>query len=566
MKEEIFLGGNCKMEARPWHKYYDPGVPAFFNAPRITAQEILGASAAYQPDKVALDMYGSTITFHELRQMSLRMANALVKLGVRKGDRVGLALPNCSQFVVAYLSILTAGAIVVNLNPMYTQGELKFMMENTGVSALFTFDGALPTFRPLAKALDIKNVIVTKVTDFINGMPASSARSLDLEDGWQHFSELLESSTDARIPRINITSDDPALIQFTGGTTGLPKGAVLTHYNIVSSVHMGSFWCPSLMAYSTIQERAVLSLIPYFHIYGTISAMNWGLFNCGTQIILPRFDLEEVVTTIAKYPKITYFPAVPTMITALLSHPKVKEMNLGKRFSFIGSGGAPMPEELIWQLRDLGVFFFEGYGMSESTSVGACNPVTGLNKTGSIGLPYLNMDVRLVDIETGVDDVKPGQPGEILMKGPTIMKGYWNNPEETANQLKDGWLYTGDIAIADEDGFLFIVDRKKDMIIAGGFNIYPREVDEVLYQHPKVKEAVTVGIPDPYRGETIKVYVTLKQDQTCTDKEIIDFCKEKLAPYKVPRLVEFRPEIPKSAVGKILRKILRDEEIAKNKK
>jgi long-chain acyl-CoA synthetase len=192
--------------------------------------------------------------------------------------------------------------------------------------------------------------------------------------------------------------------------------------------------------------------------------------------------------------------------------------------------------------------------------------VTGLNKTGSIGLPYLNMDVRLVDIENGVDDVKPGQPGEILMKGPTIMKGYWNNPEETANQLKDGWLYTGDIAIADEDGFLFIVDRKKDMIIAGGFNIYPREVDEVLYQHPKVKEAVTVGIPDPYRGETIKVFVTLKQDQTCTDKEIINFCKEKLAPYKVPRLVEFRPEIPKSAVGKILRKILRDEEIAKQKK
>jgi long-chain acyl-CoA synthetase len=551
------------METRPWHKYYDLGVPASFPIPRINAQDLFGASVAYQPDKVAINMLGTEITFYELRQMSLRMANALVKLGVVKGERVGMALPNCPEFVVAYLAALSVGGIVVNLNPMYTQGELKFMMENTGISTLFTFDGALGTFRPLARELNIQRVIVTKVSDFLNGVPVSTAKGLDLEEGWHHFSEVLAASTDARIPRIPISPDDPALIQFTGGTTGLPKGAVLSHYNLVAAVHMGSQWCPALMQYSTGAERSVLSIVPYFHIYGNISAMNWGLFNCGTQIILPRFDLDEVVSTITKANKISYFPAVPTMITALLNTPKMNEMNLWKKFSFIGSGGAPMPEELINQVRDQGVFFFEGYGMSESTAVGACNPVIGRQKVGSIGLPYLNTDIRLVDIENGTEDVKQGEPGEILMKGPTIMKGYWNNAEETANQLKDGWLYTGDIAVADEDHYLFIVDRKKDMIIAGGFNIYPREIDETLYQHPKVKEVVAVGVPDPYRGETVKVFVVLKDGASATEKEIIDFCKERLAPYKVPKKVEFRGDIPKSAVGKILRKILRDEEIAK---
>ena len=551
------------MEARPWHKYYDYGVPPFFNVPRINAHDLFGASVAYQPEKIAINMCGSEITFFDLRQMALRLANTLISSGVKKGDRVGLALPNCSQFVIAYLATLMSGAIVVNLNPMYTSGELKFMMENTGVETLFTFDGALKTFRPVVAEIGIKRVIVTKISDFMKGVPVSTAKSLELEEGWFHFSELLDASTDARIPRIHIVPEDPALIQFTGGTTGLPKGAVLTHHNVVAAVHMGSYWCPTLLQLSTVQERAVLSAVPYFHIYGTISAMNWGLFNCGTQIILPRFDLDEVADTIAKFPKITYFPAVPTMITALLNHPKMMAEKLWTRFSFIGSGGAPMPEELINQVKDQGVFFFEGYGMSESCGVGVCNPVIGLQKVGAIGLPYLNTDVKLVDIDNGVDEVKQGEPGEILMKGPTIMKGYWNNPEETANQLKDGWLYTGDIAVADEDGYLSIVDRKKDMIIAGGFNIYPREIDEVLYQHPKVKEVVAVGVPDPYRGETVKVFITLKSGVTAEAKEIIAFCKERLAPYKVPKLVEFRSDIPKSAVGKILRKILRDEEISK---
>jgi long-chain acyl-CoA synthetase len=254
------------------------------------------------------------------------------------------------------------------------------------------------------------------------------------------------------------------------------------------------------------------------------------------------------------------------MITAIVNHPKVHEMKLNEHIRYFNSGGAPMPSELIARVRDMGIFFGEGYGMSESTALGISNPIMGLSKPGSVGVPYIDTDVRLVDLENGIEDVKPGTPGEIIMKSPMVMKEYWKNPGETANQIKDGWLYTGDIGQADEDGYIYIVDRKKDMIIAGGFNIYPREVDEVLYQYSKVAEAVTVGIPDAYRGETVKVFIVLKPGVPAQEKEIIDFCKTKLAPYKVPKKVEFRDSLPKSAVGKLLRKILRDEEIAKVKK
>jgi long-chain acyl-CoA synthetase len=294
--------------------------------------------------------------------------------------------------------------------------------------------------------------------------------------------------------------------------------------------------------------------------------MNWAFFNCATQILIPRFNIDEVMGIIAKFERIMFFPAVPTMITAVINHPKAAEINIAKRLGLLNSGGAPMPVELIDQVTDMGIFFSEGYGLSESTSLGISNPILGMKKVGSIGVPFPDNDVRLVDIENGIEDVKQGERGEIIMKGPLVMQGYYNNPAETANQLRDGWLHTGDIAQMDEDGYIFIVDRKKDMIIAGGFNIYPRDIDEVLYQHPKVSEAVSVGIPDEYRGETVKAYVVLKPGQTATEQEIIEFCKQKLAAYKVPKLIEFREALPKSAVGKILRKILRDEEMAKKKK
>lgn len=553
------------MEARSWHQHYDYNVPTTIRYPRFPVQNLVHIAAAQFPHKAAVDFYGSEMTFGHLRAQVLRLANALAKLGVKKGDRVGIALPNCPQYIIAYHATLSVGAMVVNMNPLYTHDELKFMMENTGQETLITFDGALPTMRPLARELGLKRMIVTKVTDYINGFGVSSANSLELDEGWYHFSELIESCTDTRLPRVTVTPEDAALIQFTGGTTGLPKGALLTHANIIAAVFQCSLWGNPLVVFTPYEKRNVIGIIPYFHIYGNIVSMNWALMNAATQVLLPRFDMEEFMGTIARFDQFTFFPAVPTMITAIVNHPKAEDLKLGERIRLINSGGAPMPTELITKVRDMGINFGEGWGMSETTSVGIGNPILA-NKIGSIGIPIMDNDVRLVDVENGTEDVKPGDPGEILFKGPNVMQGYWNNPEETANQLTDGWLHTGDVGQMDEDGYIYIVDRKKDMIIAGGFNIYPREVDEVLYQHPKVAEGVTVGIPDAYRGETVKVFVVLKPGETATDKDIIDFCKAKLAPYKVPKLVEFREAIPKSAVGKILRKILRDEEIAKLKK
>jgi long-chain acyl-CoA synthetase len=553
------------LEKKPWLKYYDPGVPESIHYPQIPLQQLLHVAAATLPHKASTSFYGSELTFRQIRAQMLRMANALIKLGVKKGDRVALALPNCPQYVIAYYGVLSAGAIVVNINPMYTFDELKFMMENAGVETLVTFDGVLEVMRPLAKKLKLKNVIITCVTDYIQGMPVSTAKSLNLEAGWHHYSELLEGCTDESVPKIDFQSSDIAVIQFTGGTTGLPKGAMLSHGNLIASVFQGSIWGTFITAYVPVAQRSVISIIPYFHSYGNTCCLNWSMFNAATQILFPRFVLDEFLDTIAKFESITYFPAVPTMITAILSHPKVAQLDLGARIGLISSGGAPMPVELIQKVRDMGIFFTEGWGMSETVSSGISSPIMR-HKVGSIGTPSPDNEVRLVDIETGVVDVKQGEPGEILIKGPSVMQGYWNNPEETKNQLKDGWLNTGDIGQMDEEGYIYIVDRKKDMIIAGGFNVYPREVDEVLYQHPKVAEAVSVGVPDAYRGETVKAFIVLNPGMNATDKEIIDFCKTKLAAYKVPKLVEFRSALPKSAVGKVLRKILREEEIAKGKK
>lgn len=553
------------METKPWHRHYDYNVPTTIRYPRVPAQDILQISAGTHPDKAALNFYGTEMTFWELRQQALRMANALGALGVQKGERVGLHLPNCPQYVIAYLATLSLGAIAVNLNAMYTADELKPMIENTGMTTLFTFDLVLPAIRTVCQEVDIPRIVVTRVTDYIKGMGVSTPEDLELEEGWHHFSTLIDNCSDTRVPRAQIAPDDPALIQFTGGTTGIPKGAVLTHANIVAATFQCSLWGNPTMTLIPPERRSVLAVLPYFHVYGNIVAMNWAMANCATQILVPRFDLNELMGLLANFNEITFFPTVPTLITALINHPKATELNLAKKLGLLNSGAAPMPVELIQQVRDMGIFFSEGYGLSESTSLGISNPVLGLKKVGSIGVPFPDNDVRLVDIDKGVEDVPQGEPGEIIMKGPLIMKEYWNNPEETANQLRDGWLYTGDIATEDEDGYIFIVDRKKDMIIAGGFNIYPREIDEVLYQHPKVMDAVAVGIPHEYRGETIKAYIVLKPGETATEDEIMDFCKQKLAAYKTPKSVEFRDSLPKSIIGKVLRKILREEEERKQK-
>jgi long-chain acyl-CoA synthetase len=552
------------MEAKPWHRHYDYNVPTTIRYPRLTVHELLGMPANAYPDKAALNFYGTEMTFWELRLQVLRLATALGALGVQKGERVGLHLPNIPQYPIAYYAVLSLGAIVVNLNPMYTAEELKMMAGTTGLTTLITFDMVLPAIRGLWKELQIPRVIVTKVTDYIKGLGVSTAASLDLEKGWYHFSTLIEGVSNAKRPRVQVNPEDPALIQFTGGTTGVPKGAVLTHANVVTAAFQCFLW-GSTTHLTPPEQRFVVAVLPYFHVYGNIVVMNWAMLSCATQIQVPRFNIDEMMNLLANFKEITFFPAVPTLINALVNHPKATELDLSKKLKLLNSGAAPIPVELIEQIRDMGIFFSEGYGLSESTSLGISNPVLGLKKVGSIGIPFPDNDVRLVDIQEGKEDVPKGEPGEIIMKGPLIMKEYWNNPQETAGQLKDGWLYTGDIAVEDEDGYIFIVDRKKDMIIAGGFNIYPREIDEVLFQHPKIQEAVSVGIADLYRGETVKAYIVLKKGETATAEEIITFCKEKLAAYKVPKLVEFRESLPKSAIGKVLRKILREEEEAKKK-
>lgn len=552
------------MEEKSWHRHYDYNVPTTVRVPRLAVHELIQLPANAYPDKAALYFYGTEITFWELRVLVMRFANALGSLGVQKGERVGIHLPNCPQYPIAYYAALSLGAIVVNLNPMYTAEELKLMASVTGLTTLITFDMVLPTIHSLCKEVPIPCVIVTKVTDYIKGMGVSTAHSLDLEKGWHHFSTLLDSVQTAKRPRVQVSPEDPALIQFTGGTTGIPKGAVLTHGNVVGATLRGALWGNSTIVLTPYERRNVIAVLPYFHVYGNIVVMNWAFFSCATQIMIPRFQVDEFMGILANFKEVTYFPSVPTMINAVINHPKAAELDLGRKLGMLNSGAAPMPVEMIEQIKDMGIFFGEGYGLTESSSLGISNPILGLHKVGSIGIPFIDNDVRLVSIEDGVTEVKRGEPGEIIMKGPLIMQGYWNNPQETVGQLKEGWLYTGDIAVQDEDHYFYIVDRKKDMIIAGGYNIYPREIDEVLFQHPKVLEGVAVGITDKYRGETVKAFVVLRPGQTATPEEIIAFCRERLAAYKVPKLVEFRSSLPKSAVGKILRKILRDEERLKN--
>jgi len=550
------------MENRSWHQHYDYHVNTDLRVPRIPIQHFLDIPANLYPDKAAIHFLGTQISFWELREFSLRMANALKSLGIEKGDRIGIHLINIPQYVMTYYAAVSLGAIVVNFNPIYTADELKSLIKQTDITAIITMDIAMDVIKEVLSEVNIPNVIVTSAFDFKDGVNPTTAQSLGLEKEWHHFSELLENFPQPDPVNITISSEDPALIQFTGGTTGLPKGAVLTHRNVVGSVISSSLWGESITRLVMPENRSVMCALPLFHVYANILCMNWAMYNCATLILVPRFEINKFMEILAGYEKITFLPAVPTMINAIINHPRAKEIQLGKKIDMLNSGGGPIPVDLITQVKKLGITCSEGWGMSETTSIGIANPVLGLKKLGSIGIPAPGMDIKLVDIDTGEQEVPQGEPGELLVKGPYVMKEYWNNPEKTKAELKDGWLSTGDIVTMDEDGYLFIVDRKKDMIIAGGYNIYPRDIDEVLYKHPGVLEAISVGVPHEYRGETVKAFVVLKEGEAADENEIIDFCKKSLAAYKVPKIVEFCSELPKSGVGKILRKVLRDREIA----
>ena len=551
------------LKKRPWIEFYDTETPATIRYPKFAIQDILRNTANTYPDRKAIWFYGNQITFWELYHTVNRLANALTALGIKKGDRVGLLLPNSPQLVISFQAIVSIGAIVTNMNPMYTVDELEFIANNTELTGIISYDGLMSNLKGLTTRVEIPHVIITSLSDYIPGGGSSTAESLGLPAGWHSFNELLARTESSVRPRIAIDpAKDPAVIQFTGGTTGVPKGAVLSHANIVASVYACFYWSKTLTGDIPIDRRSVLCLIPYFHVYGQTNCMGWGIKSAATQIILPRFEINEVMATIEKFDEITYFPAVPTMLNAIANHPRAQEIEVGKRLIFVGNGAAPCPPDLIDRLFDLNVYYQDGYGMSETSSQATSGPPMGLKKFGSIGVPFPDVDLKIVNPETG-EELPRGEVGEIVMKSPFVMLRYWNNPEETASTLRDGWVWSGDLAYMDEDGFVFLVDRSKDMIIAGGYNIYPVEIDAVIAAHPKVLDVMCVGIPHEYRGETLKAFIVPKPGETLTEEEINTFCREKLAPYKVPKMIEFRSEVPRTPTGKALRRILRNEEIAK---
>ncbi len=542
--------------ARPWLDHYDYWVQPHMNYPRRPLHEILRFAAIEVPDKPATAFLGAHLTFRQLKEQADNFASALVRLGIKQHDRVGIMLPNCPQYVVAAFALLRLGAIVVNINPLYTQREVLVVAKDSGMRALLTLDALAPLTLPVLDQTNIENVIITSAAEY-----SIAATETTAIEGTLRFSDLLAGVEEPDLPRVEINPEDVAVLQYTGGTTGVPKGAMLTHYNIFANVIQTERW-----HHRNLQrgEETFLLVIPYFHIYGFTVGMMSGVWQGAQQVLIPKYDVEMLLAAIRDY-KPTYFPAVPTIYISLLNHPQAKEFGLGKVRVF-NSGSAPLPIEVIEQFEQLtGGTLNEGYGLSEASPVTHTTPALSRRKPGSIGLPLSDTDIKIVDLETGEREVPIGEEGELCIAGPQVMKGYWNRPEETAIALRKDdagrtWLYTGDVARMDEDGYQYIVQRKKDMIIVSGFNVYPSEVEGVLYTHPAVMEAAVIGVPDSYRGEAVKACVVLKAGAAVTPEELTEHCKGGLAEFKIPSKVEIRESLPKTAVGKILHRVLREED------
>jgi len=552
---------------RPWFKFYQENNPHTFDYPKIPLYSLLDRTADSYPDAIAMSFYGKKVRYRELQSLTRKMADVLYGLGVRKGDRVALMLPNCPQTVIAYFGALRLGAIVVNTNPLYVEREMVHQFNDAGAETLITLDLFYEKSKNTMKQTRLKRIIFTGVQDFLPFIlrmlyPLKAKKQkqwveIPEEEGIYKWRDLMKGARERDMDE-TVDAGEVALFQYTGGTTGVAKGVMLTHQNLVANAYQVRIWIPGSVE---AQEKA-LAVLPFFHVYGMTTAMNFPILVAAEMILVPRFEIKQILHVIHKE-RPTIFPGVPTMYQAINMMEEVEKFDLSS-IKYCISGAAPLPLEVMRQFKKLtGAKLVEGYGLTEASPVTHANPLEGLIKEGSIGIPFPDTDSKVVDMEAG-KDLPVGQAGELCVKGPQVMEGYWNMPEETQKVLtEDGWLKTGDIARMDEDGYFFIVDRKKDMIIAGGYNIYPRDIDEVLFTHPKVQDAVAVGVPDPYRGETVKAFVVLKPGETATEEEIIAYCRERLARYKVPKLVEFRDELPKSLVGKVLRKVLREEEIKK---
>jgi long-chain acyl-CoA synthetase len=557
------------MNDKPWLAHYDKGVPHTVDVPNVPLFHFLEESARKYPDRACTIFKGAVISYREINELSDHMAAALVELGVKKGDRVGIFMPNLPQFVIAYFGILKAGGVVVAVNPTYPPDEIITPVNDANIEIMFTltrFYGKLKAAREKSK---LKKIIVSNLKESLPPVTRllftllkekkDGDRLESLEHGDLWMKDLLAKHANSPKPNVNLQPDDTALFQYSGGTTGVPKGAVATHRNVVANTMQMRAWFVN----SEDGKETYLMGIPLFHVYGMIAGMNVAMSMGASMVMVPNArDLKDVLENISKY-KATIFPGVPLLYNGINNHPDVKagKYNLTSIKACI-SGSAPLMRETKEEFERLtGGKVFEGYGLSEAPTATHCNPLLGTNKTGSIGMPLPNVEVRIISLDDGETELPQGEIGEIAIHGPQVMKGYHNMPTETANslrQLKDGktWLFTGDIARMDEDGYFYIVDRKKELIKPGGFQVWPREVEEAIAAHPKVLEVGVAGIPDPNRGETVKAWVVTKPGETLTAEELKAFCKEHLAPYKVPTHFEFRNELPKTTVGKILRREL----------
>lgn len=568
---------------RPWYKHYETGVHHEIVTPNMPLYSILDNSAAKYPEHTALifgsvahDLPGqplldSKISYQRVLHAANRFSDALRQLGIKKGDRVALHLPNCPQYAIAYFGILKAGAIVTPTNPIYTPRELEYQLNDSGAEALVILSQFYHKVDQIRANTKLKHVIVTNIKEyfpthlktlFTLAKEKKDGHRVVLRIGDYDFQALLGKG-DPNAKSEPVGADDDAVLLYTGGTTGVPKAAELSHRNLLSNVLQVREWFHG----SKETEDVFLTALPLFHSYAMTCCMNIGIYLGGRIILIPNpRDLEHILKSVDKH-HATVYPAVPTMYVSLINHREREKYKLSSIKACI-SGAAGLPQEVQKKFQEVtGARLVEGYGLSESSPVTHANPVFGEDRIGTVGLPYPSTDAKIFDVETGEKEMPVGESGELVVSGPQVMKGYWKKPEETRNTLRvhndKVWLHTGDIAVMDPDGYFRIVDRKKEMIITGGFNVYPREVEEVIFTHPSVMEAAVIGIRDEHSGERVKAFVVLKQGKSATEDEIIAFCRKNLAPYKVPKYVDFRESLPKSVVGKVLRRELVAEEKAK---
>ena len=552
------------MEDRPWSKRYDEGVPYSIDYPKVPLHHFLEESARKYPNTPCTIFKGAKITYGEMNELTDRLAAGLAEIGIKKGDRIGLFMPNTPQFVMAYFAILKIGGVVVATNPLYSAREIEHQLNDAGVEIMLVMSNFYNLIKKVQPKTKLRTLIVTNLKEALPPILAflfsltkekKGGFRVQLEEGDVWMQDLINRHKPEDRPKIEISPDDVALFQYSGGTTGTSKGAIALHRNLVANSLQIRYW----MVSAEEGKETVLMAIPLFHVYGMVAGMLFAIRSGASMVMIPNpRDLKDLLESIQKY-KTTIFPGVPTMYNAINNNADVLagKYNLSTIKACI-SGSAPLLRETKEKFEALtGGKVFEGYGLSEAPTATHCNPLLGENRTGSIGLPLPDVDARIVSLDDEVTELSVGEVGELIVKGPQVFKGYHNMPTETENALRDGWLHTGDIARQDEEGYFYIVDRKKELIKPGGYQVWPREVEEIIATNPKVKEVAVAGIPDPYRGETVKAWVVLKPGEAMTEDELKEYCKDKMAKFKIPTHVEFREgELPKTTVGKILRREL----------